>query len=70
MSVTRVFFERANRAHQAGNLATLTLRAYRRLVIIVLTPLLLLYVIAPDATALILGEEGSQTGVYIGGSDG
>ncbi|MEC9375448.1 MAG: oligosaccharide flippase family protein [Pseudomonadota bacterium] len=64
-SITRVFFERANRAKIAGNLSELTLKAYQRLVIVTLTPLIMVAMVAPDITVFILGKDWYQTGIYI-----
>ncbi len=64
-SITRVFFERANRARLAGNLDTMTSEVYRRLVIILLTPLSLLAVAAPDLVVILLGDKWEESGHYL-----
>jgi len=64
-SITRVFFERANRAKLAGNLDTMTSEVYRRLVTILLTPLGLLAIAAPDLVVILLGDKWEESGHYL-----
>jgi lipopolysaccharide exporter len=64
-SLTPVFFERANRAYNDGDLASLTLTAYQRLTIIVTTPMALLFMASPELIALILGDQWIESGFYL-----
>jgi O-antigen/teichoic acid export membrane protein len=64
-SITRVFFERANRSARTGDLASLTLTAFQRLTIIVMTPMALLCIAAPELIALLLGDQWSESGIYL-----
>ena len=64
-SITRVFFERAKRAQLAGNLDAMTTEVYRRLVIILLTPLGLLAIAAPDLVTVFLGARWEESGHYL-----
>ena len=64
-SITRVFFERANRARLAGNLDTMTAEVYRRLVVILMTPLALLAIAAPDLIVVLLGANWEESGYYL-----
>jgi len=64
-SVVKVFYERANRAQRDGNLGELTAGLYERLVILLLTPMALLSIAAPDLTMLLLSEKWAQTGIYL-----
>ena len=64
-SLTRVFFERANRAYNDGDLASLTLTAYQRLAIIVTTPMALLFMASPELITLILGDQWIESGFYL-----
>jgi O-antigen/teichoic acid export membrane protein len=64
-SITRVFFERANRAKVDGNLASMTAEVYSRLCIILLTPLALLAIAAPDLISILLGAQWEESGHYL-----
>lgn len=64
-SIVDVFFERAKRANIDGDVAEVTARIYGSLIALLLTPLALLSIAAPEMMILILGDEWVQTGVYI-----
>jgi lipopolysaccharide exporter len=64
-SIVDVFFERANRAKTEGTLPQLTASVYGTLISVLLTPLTLLSIAAPEITVLVLGEEWVQTGIFI-----
>jgi lipopolysaccharide exporter len=64
-SLFRVFFERANRAKKDGNLAALTARLYERLIMLLMTPLALLGIAAPDLVVILLGERWAGTSIYL-----
>lgn len=64
-SIIDVYFERAKRANIDGDLAEVTVCIYGTLLSFLLTPLALLSITAPEITSLLLGDEWTQTGVYI-----
>jgi lipopolysaccharide exporter len=64
-SIVDVFFERAKRAHRDGDLAAVTARIYGLLISLLMTPLALLSISAPELISLLLGDEWLQAGVYI-----
>jgi lipopolysaccharide exporter len=64
-SVTQVFFQRANEAKKTGDLNTVTLQVFERLLVIFFTPLSLLCIAAPELTLFILGADWQESGVYL-----
>jgi O-antigen/teichoic acid export membrane protein len=64
-SIFTVFYERANRAKHAGNLSDVTSRLYKKLTILFFTPACLIGLAAPYMTALFLGDDWQQTGVFL-----
>lgn len=64
-SIVDVFFERAKRANTDGDLAAVTARIYGTLIALLMTPLALLSIAAPELMSLLLGDDWVQTGVYI-----
>jgi len=64
-AISQVFFQRASAAQNAdGNLASIVLPLFRRLVAFGLFPALLLTVIAQDVFMVIFGPRWSEAGVY------
>ncbi|MGI9291190.1 MAG: oligosaccharide flippase family protein [Gammaproteobacteria bacterium] len=64
-SVTQVFFQRAVTAKKSGELPAITIKVFERLMVIFFTPLALLCIAAPELTLLALGEEWTQSSVYL-----
>jgi O-antigen/teichoic acid export membrane protein len=64
-AIFRVFFERANRAKQEGNLDQMVVRLYSKLCGMLMTPLGLLSIAAPTLTEWILGAGWIQTGIFL-----
>lgn len=64
-SLFRVFFERANRAKNQGNLDVLTARLYERLIMLLMTPLALLGIAAPELIVILLGERWAGTSIFL-----
>ena len=64
-SIVDVFYERAKRAKEEGNLAELTARIYGTLIALLMTPLALLSIAAPELISLLLGADWIETGIYI-----
>jgi lipopolysaccharide exporter len=60
-----VFYERANRAKIDGNLGDLTAGLYQRLAALLMTPMGLLGIAAPDLVSALLGDQWVQAGVYL-----
>ena len=64
-AVVQVFYERANRANVDGNLGELTAGLYERMVALIMTPMGLLGLAAPDLIAVLLGGQWIQSGVFM-----
>jgi lipopolysaccharide exporter len=64
-SVTRVFFERANRAKRENNLAELTTRTFGSLMVIACTPLVLVAIAATELVTLLLGDPWVQSATFL-----
>jgi len=63
-AVSQVFFSDAAKAHHEGRLKDLVNNTHSRLAHIVLPPLLMLIVVAPDLFSIVFGERWRQAGVY------
>lgn len=64
-SVTRVLFERANRAKLEGTLPSLSLSVYQRLFMVITTPLALLCIAAPELIEILLGSRWETAADYL-----
>ncbi|MBC7074993.1 MAG: oligosaccharide flippase family protein [Syntrophomonadaceae bacterium] len=63
-SIAQAFFPRATEAQRHGNLDIITFEMFKRLLNLIVVPLLLFALIAPQLFAVIFGEQWAESGVY------